>query len=265
MAAREQTEQPRALDELVPGDRAAVTAVAGPDDVRRRLMQMGFVPGTVVDVIATAPLGDPLEVALRGYRVAVRRSEAAWVGVGEAPEAVEPEPVRHPTFVDGPGAAGPRPRERRSLRRVLGSLGHPRHRRHRTAAPSCHDHGDQPEHVQRRAGELVVALAGNPNTGKSSLFNALTGSRQHVGNWPGKTVTRSVGVHHAGDVTLRLVDLPGTACTRPRRRRRRPRSSSSPVSRTWSSRSSTPPTSNATCSWCWSSPSWACRWSSPRT
>ncbi|MGE3287028.1 MAG: FeoB small GTPase domain-containing protein [Pseudonocardia sp.] len=207
MTRREKDEEPRALDALVPGDRAAVTAVAGPDDVRRRLMQMGFVPGTVVDVIATAPLGDPLEVALRGYRVAVRRTEAAWVAVGEVPEQVEAGPVRRPVTVDGPGAAGPRPRRRRGLRLRW-------HRRRRRAAAGCHDHGGD-DHFARTAGELVVALAGNPNTGKSSLFNALTGSRQHVGNWPGKTVTRSMGIHRAGDVTLRLVDLPGTYSLHP--------------------------------------------------
>jgi ferrous iron transport protein B len=55
----------------------------------------------------------------------------------------------------------------------------------------------------------VVALAGNPNTGKSSLFNALTGGRQHVGNWPGKTVACTEGSRQVGDVMIRFVDLPG--------------------------------------------------------
>ncbi|MFW5940831.1 MAG: FeoB small GTPase domain-containing protein [Chloroflexota bacterium] len=56
---------------------------------------------------------------------------------------------------------------------------------------------------------IRVALAGNPNCGKSTLFNALTGSRQHVGNWPGKTVARKEGYFTAGDVTVQIVDLPG--------------------------------------------------------
>lgn len=56
---------------------------------------------------------------------------------------------------------------------------------------------------------LRVALAGNPNVGKSTLFNALTGGQQHVGNWPGKTVERATGVLRAGDTTIELVDLPG--------------------------------------------------------
>jgi ferrous iron transport protein B len=57
---------------------------------------------------------------------------------------------------------------------------------------------------------LVVAMAGNPNVGKSAIFNALTGGRQHVGNWPGKTIERAEGVFYAGDSEIRLVDLPGT-------------------------------------------------------
>ena len=58
--------------------------------------------------------------------------------------------------------------------------------------------------------ELVVALAGNPNCGKTSVFNNLTGSRQHVGNWPGVTVERKEGTHIHGDVALKIIDLPGT-------------------------------------------------------
>jgi ferrous iron transport protein B len=60
------------------------------------------------------------------------------------------------------------------------------------------------------SGLLTLALAGNPNAGKTSIFNALTGSRQHVGNWPGKTVARNEGTFRHGEVVGRLVDLPGT-------------------------------------------------------
>jgi len=59
-------------------------------------------------------------------------------------------------------------------------------------------------------GDIAVALAGNPNTGKSSLFNGLTGSSQHVGNWPGKTVSRAYGSFEHGPTTVQIVDLPGT-------------------------------------------------------
>ncbi|MGB5057348.1 MAG: FeoB small GTPase domain-containing protein, partial [Candidatus Promineifilaceae bacterium] len=58
--------------------------------------------------------------------------------------------------------------------------------------------------------DYVIALAGNPNTGKSTVFNALTGLRQHTGNWPGKTVTRAEGGYSYGDKRYKIVDLPGT-------------------------------------------------------
>ena len=67
-----------------------------------------------------------------------------------------------------------------------------------------------PDESFERTGDPVVALAGNPNTGKSSVFNFLTGSSQHVGNWPGKTVARAEGTCTHGGVTLNIVDLPGT-------------------------------------------------------
>ncbi len=84
---------------------------------------------------------------------------------------------------------------------------------------SAHDCATCPVHnlanlkklgVDMKNWDYVVALAGNPNTGKSTVFNALTGLRQHTGNWPGKTVTRAEGGFHAGDADYKLVDLPGT-------------------------------------------------------
>lgn len=198
----------RTLDLLKPGDTGAVIAVGGPEDVRTRLIQMGFVPGTAIDVVAAAPLGDPLEVSLRGYRLGVRKSEAALVSVGD-PLPASAEPARRVAGVDGPGAAEPQ-RPSRSFgsyfrfHRARSRYGAAK----KQAATSCHDEGG--ESCEHRPGEVVIALAGNPNTGKSSLFNALTGGRQHVGNWPGKTVSRVEGIREVESTTLRFVDLPGT-------------------------------------------------------
>jgi ferrous iron transport protein B len=74
----------------------------------------------------------------------------------------------------------------------------------------CTDCGQGGDGDTPIAGELTVALAGNPNTGKSSIFNLLTGARQHVGNWPGKTVSRSHGSFTHEHCTVEVVDLPGT-------------------------------------------------------
>ena len=72
---------------------------------------------------------------------------------------------------------------------------------------ACHCNPDTPI---ERTGTPVVALAGNPNTGKSSIFNSLTGSSQHVGNWPGKTVSRAEGTYSHNGLDIQVVDLPGT-------------------------------------------------------
>ncbi|KPK47487.1 MAG: iron transporter FeoB [Dehalococcoidia bacterium SM23_28_2] len=57
---------------------------------------------------------------------------------------------------------------------------------------------------------FTIALAGNPNSGKSTIFNSLTGGRQHVGNWPGKTVEKKEGIWRHDGRDIRVVDLPGT-------------------------------------------------------
>jgi ferrous iron transport protein B len=75
----------------------------------------------------------------------------------------------------------------------------------------CTHCGPEGHGAHRPEGDgIVVALAGNPNTGKSSIFNRLTGGKQHVGNWPGKTVSKAHGSFHHGGVEIQLVDLPGT-------------------------------------------------------
>lgn len=79
-----------------------------------------------------------------------------------------------------------------------------------SGCPRCGDGSDRAEARFHGGGHLHVALAGNPNTGKSSIFNALTGSRQHVGNWPGKTVERREGSFTHDGLAVAVVDLPGT-------------------------------------------------------
>ena len=195
----------RPLSSLHPSEAGSVVRVEGPQVVRRRLVEMGFVPGVSVEVVGTAPLGDPLEVTLRGYRLAIRRTEAACVTVLSATaDGAEVDHHVLPPVRDGQRAL---PWSVRRLRRGR--------RRARTSARppqsdgSCHPTAGPLNVGKPVTGSVVVALAGNPNTGKSTLFNALTGGRQHVGNWPGKTVACAEGSVEVDGVTVRFVDLPG--------------------------------------------------------
>ncbi|MCK6488015.1 MAG: 50S ribosome-binding GTPase, partial [Planctomycetes bacterium] len=163
--------QPRAssvgpcLDGLRPGQSGVVSALEGAHlATRRRLAEMGLVPGVTVKVERVAPLGDPIEVAVRGYRLSLRADQARCLRLGGRAAAI-------------PAAAEPV-----------------------AAAPVAPVAGRAP----------VIALAGNPNAGKTTLFNAITGLHQQVGNYPGVTVERKEGrAPLAGGVQARLIDLPG--------------------------------------------------------
>lgn len=150
------------LADLHPGQSGTIAGLTGPVSIRRRLAEMGLVPGVPIRIERVAPLGDPIEVAVRGYRLSLRRDQAACLSLGEAiPLSLAPTAVQ-------PGAAA-----------VLGQT-------------------------------PVVAVAGNPNAGKTTLFNAITGLRQKVANYPGITVERKEGrAPLSGGRTARLIDLPG--------------------------------------------------------
>ncbi len=143
---------------------------------RSRLLDLGVVPGTVLEIDIVSPAGDPVAYRIRG---ALDRA---------APRAVRPDPRA--------------PRE--GSRRMSGHL--PRR------CASCPVAKARLEKLGVQVGDAdyVVALAGNPNTGKTTVFNALTGLRQHTGNWPGKTVTRAEGGFVYGGKRFKIVDLPGT-------------------------------------------------------
>ena len=178
--------QPRTLQELSPGESGMIVSVGNQSGaVKRRLVDMGLTPGTVVKVTKIAPLGDPLEVSLRGYELSLRKEDAGQIQIG---------PVQaKPQAASKPGAPDPE-RDRRQLRDHVHEL----------------EHHEKPyDHNAHDTRTMKVALAGNPNCGKTTLFNALTGSNQYVGNWPGVTVEKKEGTAHLGDRAITVVDLPG--------------------------------------------------------
>ncbi|UOO37824.1 ferrous iron transport protein B [Oscillospiraceae bacterium CM] len=182
----------KTLNGLVPGQSAVILSVGGQSGaVKRRLVDMGLTPGTRVTVKRIAPFGDPVEVRIRGYELSLRREDAAQVGVGDALPARRKKTSSFTSY-------SARALDPETLRRMR--LEH-EHELNNHAAPY-----DTFVHDTRR---MSIALVGNPNCGKTTLFNALTGSNQYVGNWPGVTVEKKEGVATLGDREITIVDLPG--------------------------------------------------------
>ena len=170
------------LNQLKPGQSARIETVGGEGALRQHFLDMGVIPGAELTVMKLAPLGDPMELRLHGYELTLRLADAARIGIS-AP-------------IDGHGAR-PQPAarsERRTHHPGLGEDGrfHPK------------GSGDPlPEGTL-----LSFALVGNQNSGKTTLFNQLTGANQHVGNFPGVTVDRKDGAIRRFPNT-RVTDLPG--------------------------------------------------------
>lgn len=168
------------LKELKIGKSAVITDVGGSGALRQHFLDMGMIPGVEVTVIKYAPMGDPMEIRLHGYVLTLRLDDAAKIGVESVSvvSAIEKQKTKkikkdHPGFGEGgrfhpKGSGDPLPE---------GTL-------------------------------LTFALVGNQNSGKTTLFNQLTGSRQHVGNFPGVTVDRKDG-EIIGHPNTQITDLPG--------------------------------------------------------
>ena len=166
------------LDRLSIGESGRVLSVGGDKALRRHFLDMGITPGTVVTLVKIAPMGDPLEIFVRGYELTIRGEDAGRITIerSEAPEA-EAEPERH----------------RMAEHPHIGERGE-------------HKPSDKP--LIPDDVPITFALAGNQNCGKTTLFNQLTGSNQHVGNFPGVTVDSKRGTIR-GHENVSVVDTPG--------------------------------------------------------
>lgn len=139
------------LSDLKTGDSGVVVKVGGQGNFRKRLIEMGFIPGKKVSAVMNAPLKDPIEYEIMGYKVSLRRSEAELIDISS-----------------------------------------------------------EEDYNSEKAGVIRVALVGNPNCGKTSLFNMASGSHEHVGNYSGVTVDAKEGRFNWKGRKLVFVDLPGT-------------------------------------------------------
>lgn len=168
------------LDELEIGKDAVIASVDCDDpSLRQHIFDMGLTPGIEVTMMKFAPMGDPMEIRLRGYELTLRRDDAARIAVADVHDAHMCPRREHPVGVTAHPALGEEPARPRREGAALGE-----------GAP------------------LSFALAGNQNCGKTTLFNQLTGSNQHVGNFPGVTVDRKDGqIRNHPNATV--TDLPG--------------------------------------------------------
>ena len=167
------------LNELQIGSTATILSVGGEGALRQHFLDMGLIQGTEVTVVQYAPMGDPIELRLHGYELTIRLKDAKNIEISKEHKPknirkkVEKQEKLHPGYGEG---------------------GKFHNRKAETPLPE---------------GEtLTFALVGNQNCGKTTLFNQLTGSKQHVGNFPGVTVDRKDGVIKGHNNTL-ITDLPG--------------------------------------------------------
>ena len=163
-----------------PGQSGRILSVGGEGALRQHFLDMGVIPGAAFTVVKLAPMGDPMELRIHGYELTLRLQDA---------EKIQAEPLDAPA-----DEAREEQRQRESFHPGLGEEGkfHPK------------GTGDPLPETET----LTFALVGNQNSGKTTLFNQLTGSNQHVGNFPGVTVDRKDGVIRGYPKTL-ITDLPG--------------------------------------------------------
>ena len=169
------------LSDLKPGQEARIVKILGHGAFRKRLMEMGFVGGHTVKVMLHAPLHDPVKYQIMGYEVSLRRSESSLIEV---------IPVDGHTDSVDPAASATES--------------------HDSVATQPDRTPFLPADFDRSRRTINVALIGNPNCGKTSLFNIASGAHEHVGNYSGVTVDAKSGTFHHKGYTFNIIDLPGT-------------------------------------------------------
>jgi ferrous iron transport protein B len=159
------------LSDLKTGEEGIITKVIGHGAFRKRITEMGFVKGKKVTVIKNAPLQDPVEYAIMGYLISLRRSEAALIEIIAADSDTKPEDIKFEGTID-----------EETLKTTAGEKGR----------------------------IINVALVGNPNSGKTTLYNFASGSHERVGNYGGVTVDAREATFKKSSYKFQIVDLPGT-------------------------------------------------------
>ena len=171
------------LNELAIGKTATILEVGGSGVLRQHFLDMGLIQGTEVTVVKYAPMGDPIELRIHGYELTIRLEDAKNIKISE-PHSPKPMKV------------------------VAHKKETKKEKHHPGYGEEGKFHNRKEENALENSEVLTFALVGNQNCGKTTLFNQLTGAKQHVGNFPGVTVDRKDGVIRGHENTL-ITDLPG--------------------------------------------------------
>ena len=186
------------LNELEIGKKAKIISVAGEGQLRHHILDMGLIPGTVVTLVKYAPMGDPMELLVRGYELTLRVDDAKLIGIEPVSNAEKNTDSKNKSENNNLDKAGKEKNSKKSGSVIehpgLGEGGRYHVKEHENPLPDTE--------------LLTFGLLGNQNCGKTTLFNQVTGSNQHVGNFPGVTVDRKSGMLRQNENT-EITDLPG--------------------------------------------------------
>ena len=172
------------LSDLKTGERGIVVKVLGHGGFRKRIVEMGFIHGKEIEVLLNAPLQDPVKYKIMGYEISLRHDEAQMIEVVSASEAMDADPTKDA-------------RDAGDQTAIVDN---------QPLSPDTHLHAE----AEKRHKTINVALVGNPNCGKTSLFNFASGAHERVGNYSGVTVDAKEGHAEFEGYHFNLVDLPGT-------------------------------------------------------
>ena len=195
------------LSELKTGERAYIVKVSGHGGFRKRIIEMGFIKGQPVEALLNAPLQDPVKYKLMGYEVSLRHDEAKLIEVADTPPS-------RPTL----DLARPQQRSSASVAQDGLTFSQPvdtfatRQGGEMAGAETAIEQESLPlrDNLEGSSSTISVALIGNPNCGKTSLFNYASGAHAHVGNYSGVTVDATTATAEQEGYTFDLTDLPGT-------------------------------------------------------
>ena len=181
------------LKDLKVGQSAVIKSVGGSGALRQHFLDMGVIPSAEVTLIKFAPMGDPMELKIHGYELTLRLEDAGKIEVSPIPKKDMEESGRLSA---------------EEMKKQDADYREKRSKAHPGLGEGGVFHSKAEEHPLPKGTKLTFALAGNQNCGKTTLFNQLTGSNQHVGNFPGVTVDRKSGMIRGDENTL-VTDLPG--------------------------------------------------------